>query len=82
MPRGSDKLTLMKPAKLEVWIWVLIYGGLFAVGVGVFVLRGGGLGLGWTLVALGTAATLAGAALVAVRARMAPPGSAGAGRGP
>jgi hypothetical protein len=66
----------MKPATVEVWVWVLLYGGLLAVGVGVFVLRGGASGLGWTLVALGTAATVAGAALVAVRARMAPPGGA------
>lgn len=65
----------MKPATVEVWIWVLIYGGLIAVAVGVFVLRGGAPGPGWALVALGTVATLAGAALVAVRARMEPPES-------
>ncbi len=63
----------MKPATAEVWIWVLIYGGLFAVAVGVFVRRGGPPGLGWTLIALGTVATVAGAALVALRARMEPP---------
>ncbi|MDO9074440.1 MAG: hypothetical protein Q7U73_14355 [Rubrivivax sp.] len=66
----------MKPATVEVWIWVLIYGGLFGVAVGVFTLRGGASALGWTLVALGTVATVAGAALVAVRARMEPPDSA------
>jgi hypothetical protein len=65
----------MKPAVVEVWIWVLVYGGLFMVAVGVFVLRGGGPALGWVLVALGTVATVAGAALVAVRARMEPPES-------
>lgn len=70
---GSDKLLLMKPTTVEVWVWVLIYGGLFAVAVGVFVLRGGARALGWTLLALGVLATLAGAALVALRARMAPP---------
>ncbi len=63
----------MKPATVEVWIWVLIYGGLLTVAVGVFMLRGGAPWLGWTLIALGTAATVAGAALVAVRARMEPP---------
>jgi hypothetical protein len=62
----------MKPATVERWIWVLVYGGLLFVAVGVFVLRGGGPALGWTLVALGTVATVAGAALVAVRARMPP----------
>lgn len=63
----------MKPATVETLVWVLIYGGLLTVSVGVFVLRGGAAGLGWTLVALGTVATVAGAALVAVRARMEPP---------
>lgn len=63
----------MKPATVEVWVWMLIYGGLLTVAAGVFVLRGGTPALGWTLVALGTVATVAGAALVAVRARMEPP---------
>jgi len=70
---GSDKLADMKSVTVEVWVWVLIYGGLVTVGVGVFVLRGGAPALGWTLVALGTVATVAGAALLAVRAGMEPP---------
>jgi hypothetical protein len=63
----------MKITAIEAWVWVSIYGGLIAVGVGVFVLRGGASAVGWTLVALGTVATVAGAALVVVRARMEPP---------
>jgi hypothetical protein len=63
----------MNTTTIEAWVWVLIYGGLFAVGVGVFLLRGGAPAMGWMLVALGTVATVAGAALVVVRARMEPP---------
>ncbi|MBK6472307.1 MAG: hypothetical protein IPF94_16800 [Betaproteobacteria bacterium] len=72
----------MKSATVEVWVWVLIYGGLLTVGVGVFVLRGGTPGLGWALIALGTVATVGGAALVAVRARLEPPESPSRRPGP
>ncbi len=61
----------MKPATVETLVWVLVYGGLIAVSVGVFLLRGGAPGLGWALVALGTVAAVAGAGLVVARARMA-----------
>ncbi|MDP2005745.1 MAG: hypothetical protein Q8K45_08710 [Rubrivivax sp.] len=63
----------MKLSTIDTLIWVLVYGGLLTVSVGVFVLRGGTPGLGWTLIALGTTATVAGAALVALRARLEPP---------
>jgi hypothetical protein len=73
----------MKPATVEVWIWLLIYGGLLTVALGVFVLRGGGgPALGWALTVLGTVATVAGAALVAVRSRMDNPGGAPRRPGP
>ena len=54
-------------------VWVLIYGGLLTVCVSVFVLRAAGEeagALGWLMLAAGAAATVAGAALVVVRARM------------
>ncbi|MBA4177602.1 MAG: hypothetical protein C0505_13765 [Leptothrix sp. (in: Bacteria)] len=63
----------MKPSTVETWVWVLLYGGLLMVSVGVFVRRGGAPGLAWTLIAVGGAAAAAGAALVVVRARMTPP---------
>ncbi len=63
----------MNKAKLETWVWVLIYGGLLTVCVAVFVLRAGGEGLGWLMMAAGAVATVAGAALVVVRARMEAP---------
>ena len=64
----------MKPEKLETWVWVLIYGGLLAVCLGVFVMRRGGDALGWALVVAGVLAVVAGMVLVVVRARMKPPG--------
>jgi hypothetical protein len=62
----------MKPEKLETWTWVLLYGGLLAVSLGVFVLLRGGL-LGWPLVALGVVAVVVGLVFIVVRSRMSPP---------
>ena len=52
-------------------IWVLIYGGLLGVCLGIFVKRSAD-GLGWTLVVLGAVVAIAGAALIWVRSRMNP----------
>jgi hypothetical protein len=62
----------MKPEKLETWTWVLLYGGLLAVSLGVFVLLRGGV-LGWPLVALGVVAVVVGLVFIVVRSRMSPP---------
>lgn len=59
----------MTTARLEALVWVLIYGGLILVGLGLAVLQRDA-GLGWGLVALGAVVALAGAVLVVVRARM------------
>lgn len=61
----------MLPEKLHTWIWVLVYGGLLAVSLGVFVLLLGGL-LGWPLVVAGVLAVVLGAVFILVRARMEP----------
>jgi hypothetical protein len=50
-------------------IWVLIYGGLLVVCLGVFVKRDAE-GLGWTLIGCGAVVAVAGALLVWVRSRM------------
>lgn len=63
---------VMTTNTIDKLIWVLIYGGLLAVCLGIFVKRGAE-GLGWTLIALGAVVALAGAALVWVRSRMLPP---------
>jgi hypothetical protein len=64
----------MESQKLETWTWVLLYGGLLAVSLGVFVLLRGGV-LGWPLVGLGVLAVVLGLVLIVVRSRMPPPQS-------
>jgi hypothetical protein len=54
-------------------IWVLIYGGLLLVCLGVFVQRRAD-GLGWMLIVIGAVVAVAGAGLVWVRSRMPDPG--------
>ena len=61
----------MAVKRIETWIWVLIYGGLLLLCLGLFVLRLGGT-LGWALVVLGPVSVLAGVVLVVVRSRMPP----------
>ena len=61
----------MSNSALEKLIWVLIYAGLLAVCLGLFVrLRDGALGL--SIIAGGAAASALGAFLVWVRARRGP----------
>ena len=69
----------MNKSRLGALIWVLIYGGLITVSVSLFVLRAEAEGLGWWMLAVGAAASVAGAALVVVRARMEDPASAKSG---
>jgi hypothetical protein len=59
----------MTTRTLEKLVWVLIYGGLLLICLGVFVQRGDAA-LGWALAALGTAFAVAGVALIGVRSRM------------
>lgn len=58
----------MRNATLDIWIWVLIYGGLLLLCLGLFVQRGDA-GLGWTFIVGGGVVAAVGAALVVVRAR-------------
>lgn len=60
----------MRAATLEVWVWVLIYGGLLAVGLGLALQRQGEAALGWTLVVVGGIVTAVGVVLIWVRSRM------------
>ena len=62
----------MSAARIESLIWVLVYGGLFAICLGVALQRAGE-GYGWSLVGLGAAAAAAGAILIWVRSRMRDP---------
>ncbi|WP_425259849.1 hypothetical protein ACPOLB_03190 [Rubrivivax sp. RP6-9] len=59
----------MTPKQLETLVWVLIYGGLLTLSLGVFVQKLHDP-IGWTLTIVGAVAAVAGAVLVWVRSRM------------
>ena len=60
----------MKNQTLERCTWVLIYGGLLAASLGLFMLRGGAA-LGWLLVLGGAALAGLGGVLIVLRSRRA-----------
>jgi hypothetical protein len=62
-------LNNVSATRVEVLIWVLIYGGMLVFCLG-FALAHDGQGFGWIGVAGGALAVAAGAALVWVRSRM------------
>ena len=59
----------MRTKTIEKWAWLLIYGGLLVLSLGLFLLRSS-TGMGWALVLAGAAAAVTGAALVVARSRM------------
>lgn len=59
----------MQPAALEKWVWLLIYGGLLTLALGLALLRSEAP-WGWLLVGLGGMAAAAGVVLIFVRARL------------
>jgi hypothetical protein len=59
----------MKPERVEILVWVLIYGGLLGVALGWFVQQRSDV-LGWLLMTGGGAAAAVGAVLIFVRSRM------------
>jgi hypothetical protein len=56
--------------RLHTLIWVLIYGGLFALILGIATGRAGDGTLGWSLMVGGTVAAGVGVVLIAVRSRL------------
>ena len=58
-------------ARLDVLIWVLIFGGMFAVVLGI-ASRPTAPASGWTLMVAGAIACAAGAVLIWVRSRLGP----------
>jgi hypothetical protein len=58
----------MSNDRLETLVWVLIYGGLLVLCLGLFVKRQDAA-FGWSLVGFGAVAAVAGAVLVYVRSR-------------
>ena len=65
----------LSPGRVELLIWVLIYGGMLSFGFG-FALSHGGQSYGWGVCAVGVAAVTVGALLIWVRSRMADRGDA------
>jgi len=59
----------MKTARIEVWVWVLVYAGLIFFGLGLAVQRSDD-SLGWGIAAVGAVLVAAGALLVWIRSRM------------
>ncbi|HKX40129.1 MAG TPA: hypothetical protein VJO99_03155 [Burkholderiaceae bacterium] len=64
-------MTTSAASRVEVWVWVLIYGGLLLLGLGLSAQRSD-TAIGWVLIVAGVIATGAGAVLVWVRSRMNP----------
>ena len=56
-------------ATVERWVWILLYGGLLALCVGLAV-EDIDSGLGWTMVTGGGATAAAGVFLIYLRSRM------------
>jgi len=59
----------MKPQTVEVWVWVLVYGGLLTLSLGLFAGRSDPA-LGDILVLLGGAVAGLGVLLIYLRSRM------------
>ncbi len=59
----------MKVSTVDTLIWVMFYGGLLTVGLGMSVLRSDD-GLGYGLIVAGVVMAVAGFALLYVRSRM------------
>jgi O-antigen/teichoic acid export membrane protein len=59
----------MKNATIETWVWVLIYGGLLAVGLGLAMQQQGTGAAGWALVVGGGVAAAVGVLLIWLRSR-------------
>lgn len=60
---------MMKTNTVDTLIWILIYGGLIGVGLGLSVQRGNE-GLGTAVIAIGGVIAALGVALIYVRSRM------------
>ncbi|MDH6594254.1 hypothetical protein M2165_004143 [Variovorax sp. TBS-050B] len=68
-PSNPSADTPKPHARLEKWIWILIYGGLFAVILGIATGRTEPA-LGWSIATPGGVAALVGFVLIYVRSRL------------
>lgn len=67
--KESGRTSSRNIARLQALIWVLIYGGLLTLVLGVFTRRSDGP-LGWSLMAAGALVAALGAVLIYVRSRL------------
>jgi hypothetical protein len=56
-------------ARIQKWIWVLVYGGIVLFSLGLAVQRNDA-GVGWGIAAAGTASIVVGIVLIWVRSRL------------
>jgi hypothetical protein len=69
-PNGTPAAKPPKPhARLEKWIWILIYGGLFVLILGIATGRTDAT-LGWSIAVPGAVVALVGFVLIYVRSRL------------
>ena len=61
----------MKPSTVEVWVWVLVYGGALLLVLGLFAGRADAM-LGSGLVLIGSVLVALGVLLIFLRSRMPP----------
>lgn len=59
----------MKPSTTEKLVWILIYGGLLAVGLGIALQQRGNAALGWTFTVGGGVVAAVGVVLIWVRSK-------------
>ena len=59
----------LTPGRVNLLIWIAIYGGLFVAGLG-FALQQGGASYGWGVVGAGAVAAVAGIVRIWIRSRM------------
>jgi vacuolar-type H+-ATPase subunit I/STV1 len=64
---------LTTAARIERWVWILIYGGIALAAIGAALIANGHRVGGWAFVAFGAADVVAGIVLIVVRSRMHPP---------
>ena len=67
--KESGRTSSRNIARLHALIWVLIYGGLITLVLGVFTRRSAGP-LGWSLMVAGALVAAAGVVLIYVRSRL------------
>ena len=69
MPQSNANQPPKPHARLEKWIWILIYGGLFLVILGIATGRTDPM-TGWLMAVPGALATVVGSVLIYVRSRL------------